>query len=50
MEQAVPVVQVVIQQGRRGANVQVAGLCQGEACADGPVIHCSLHTTVALVK
>ena len=27
MEEAVPVVQMVVEQGRGGANVQVAGLC-----------------------
>ena len=37
-EQGVPVLQVA-PQARGGAHVQVGGLSQGEAGADGPVVH-----------
>ena len=41
MYQGMPVVHVG-QHGLQGAHIQVGRLCQGEASADGPVIHCPL--------
>ena len=41
MYEGIPVLHVG-QHGVQGPHIQVGRLCQGEASADGPVIHCPL--------